>query len=287
VDSDTFQSALGTRFQAKPPASNDGEVRERHSANREAWNEGAEGYTRNLEPTLADLRARKSSLHPIERANLGNLRDWCHTAIHLQCASGEDTLSLWLEGAQQVVGVDISDVHIQNAEYLSNALDAPAQWYCCDILDTPEQLNGSADLVYTGQGALCWLHDLDGWAAVIARLLKPGGMLHLLDDHPITWLFEMDANSLVASGLDYFHHTEVSQSWAASYLGDLGRPVEQHAKKYERLWPIADVFQALRRAGLQIEQFGEHSEQYWDNFPNLPAELRARIPNTFSLVARR
>jgi len=46
-----------------------------------------------------------SNLHPIERANLGDLRPWCRAAIHLQCASGRDTLSLWNEGAGRVVGV--------------------------------------------------------------------------------------------------------------------------------------------------------------------------------------
>ena len=102
-----------------------------------------------------------SSLHPIERANLGDLRTWCGTAIHLQCASGRDTLSLWNEGVAEVIGVDIADVHIANAQRLSAALGAPATWYRCDVLETPSTLDGRADLVYTGQGALCWLHDLD------------------------------------------------------------------------------------------------------------------------------
>ena len=51
-------------------------------------------------------------------------------------------------------------------------------------------------------GALCWLHDLDGWAAVIARLLKPGGILSVFDDHPVNWLFEMDTETLVATGYE-------------------------------------------------------------------------------------
>jgi hypothetical protein len=69
-----------------------------------------------LEDTLAFLRAGGSNLHPIERTNLGDLRAWCTTAIHLQCASGCDTLSLWNEGVTRVIGIDISDLHIANAE---------------------------------------------------------------------------------------------------------------------------------------------------------------------------
>lgn len=187
----------------------------------------------------------------------------------------------------QVIGVDISDVHIANARRTGEALAAPARWYCCDVLDTPHELDGVADLVFTGRGALCWLHDLDGWAAVVARLLKPGGVAHIFDDHPVSWLFGQETAELVATGLDYFAHSDASQGWPATYIGELEVPVERQAVKYERLWPLSAVFGALRRAGLDIERFGEHRDEYWDGFPLLKPELKARIPMTFSMLARR
>jgi SAM-dependent methyltransferase len=281
------KSALGVRFQTVAPASDAREVRARHEANRAGWNEGAQRYTDGLEDAIAFLRAGGSNLHPIERANLGNLRSWCGTAIHLQCASGRDTLSLWNEGAREVVGVDISDVHIANAERLGRALPAPATWHRADVLDAPASLDGTADLVYTGRGALCWLHDLEAWAAVIGRLLKRGGILHLFDDHPVTWLFEQDADSWQPSGVDYFGHAERSQGWPSTYIGALDIPLERQSPKFERLWPLASIFTALRRAGLTIEHFGEHPDSYWDNFPNLKPEYRGLVPRTFSMVARR
>lgn len=131
------------------------------------------------------------------------------------------------------------------------------------------------------------MHDLDAWATVVWRLLKPGGLLHLFDDHPVTWLFEMEADTYVASGLKYFTHSETSRGWPSTYIGDLGRPITEHAQKYERLWPVSVVFQALRRVGLVIEHLGEHPDQYWHNLPNLRSELVGRIPITFSLMARR
>ena len=72
-----------------------------------------------------------------------------------------------------------------------------------------------------------------------------------------------------------------------NYIGDLGIPKEQHARKFERLWPLSDIFQALRRAGLTIEYLGEHPESYWDSFPHLKPEYTGRIPMTFSLLARK
>jgi SAM-dependent methyltransferase len=274
-------------FEPRAVAADAAEVKARHQANRAAWNEGAVRYTEEIAETIAFLAAGKSNLHPVERANLGDLAAWCRSAIHLQCASGRDTLSLWNEGVPQVVGVDISDVHIANARQISAALGAPAAWYRCDVLDTPHELDGTADLVYTGRGALGWLHDLDGWASVIARLLMPGGIVSVFDDHPVTWLFEPETETLVATGYDYFAHSDSSRGWPSTYIGDLDVPVAEQALKYERLWPVSTVFGALRAAGLVVEHFGEHREEYWDGFPKLGPELKARIPMTFSMIARR
>jgi SAM-dependent methyltransferase len=258
-----------------------------HEDNRAAWNEAAQSYAAKLDETIASLRAARSSLHPLERANLADLADWCECAIHLQCASGRDTLSLWLEGASRVVGIDISDLHIENAQRLAAALNAPAMFYRCDLLDAPHELDGTADLVYTGRGALCWLHDIDAWAAVVLRLLRPGGILHVLDDHPLSWLFDVDADRLVPSGYDYFSlAADSSRGWPASYL-TLAVPDERQAVKHERQWTLAQIHQALVGAGLIVEQLGEHPESYWDPFPNLPDEIRRTIPNSFTVVARK
>ena len=59
-----------------------------------------------------------------------------------------------------------------------------ASWYCCDVLAAPPALDGTADLVHTGRGALYWMMDLDAWDRVVCRLLKPGGKLHVFEGHP-------------------------------------------------------------------------------------------------------
>jgi SAM-dependent methyltransferase len=266
------------------------EVRFRHQNNRAAWNEAANSYTEENEERVRLLRTGKSSLHPVERRNferLGVVSQWCNRAIHLQCASGYDTLSLIIEGAREVIGVDISEIHINNARWTTEQLRMPAQWFCCDVLDTPVELNGTADLVYTGQGAINWIHDLDAWANVVARLLCKGGVLSLLEDHPASWLFSQKSERLEASGIDYFTHAEASQGWTDEYIGDLGKPAVQHATKHERLWTIADVFQALVKAGLAVEYLGEHPEEYWSAFPKLNDREKSKIPMTYSIIARK
>jgi SAM-dependent methyltransferase len=274
-------------YEPVAPAANAEQVHAYHQANRIAWNQGASAYRQEIDETIAFLRQGGSNLHPIERAHLGNLRDWCNTAVHLQCASGKDTLSLWNEGVTQVVGVDIAEVHIENARRTGESLQAPARWYCCDVLQTPHELDGCADLVYTGRGAICWLHDLTAWAQVIYRLLKPGGRMHILDDHPVSWLFDQDSPGLQASGVSYFNYAEIAHGWPETYLGDLGLAPEQHADKYERLWPVSAIIQALHDAGLIIDIFGEHAQGYWDSFPKLSPSDQGKIPLTFSILAHR
>lgn len=269
------------------PARSPEEVRRVHASNRAAWNEGAARYTENIAATITFIREGQSNVHRLEREMLGDLAAY-ETAVHLQCASGRDTLSLWVEGVRHVVGVDISDVMIENARRTAAALDAPARWFCCDVIDTPGELDATADLVYTGRGALNWMHDIGAWAAVIARLLKPGGVASIFDTHPASWLFEEDASELrVMKGVNYFGIAWESQGWPSTYIGELEQPASRQSVKADRLWTLADVFGALTGAGLVVEHLGEHPDAYWDAFPNLDAESRARIPQTFTMRARR
>jgi hypothetical protein len=43
---------------------------------------------------------------------------------------------------------------------------------------------------------------------------------------------------------------------------------------------------ALVEAGLLLERFEEHPDQYWPQYPNLPEEIARRVPHTFSLLMR-
>jgi hypothetical protein len=41
------------------------------------------------------------------------------------------------------------------------------------------------------------------------------------------------------------------------------------------------------KAGLMIEYLGEHSDEYWNAFPNLIAQEKFKIPMTYSITARK
>lgn len=266
-------------------------MNEQHQGNRAAWNEAAARYEQEIDSDVAFLREGGKNFCPPEFAFLKDLDVWCKRAIHLQCAGGRDTLSLLNLGAHEVVGVDISDRMIACARAKSAALNAPAMWFRCDILETPHELDGTADLVYTGRGAICWLMDLDAWASVVARLLKPGGVLYAFDGHPISWVWDQEADTyrLDPEYGDYFDPRIYSdQGWPTAYIpSDVQAPKEQQAFKYERQWTIGHILNSLVGAGLRLERFEEHPDTYWNQFPKMPEDLRRRLPQTFSLLMRK
>ena len=74
-----------------------------HAANRAAWDEAAERYEGWFEEAVALIRSGGSNLFGVEHDLIGDLRAGAGMgrAIHLQCAAGRDTLSLWNLGARR------------------------------------------------------------------------------------------------------------------------------------------------------------------------------------------
>lgn len=263
---------------------------ERHQSNRLAWNEAAARYAQDIDADIAFLRGGGTHFCPPEREFLAGLGEWCGRAIHLQCAGGCDTLSLWNLGAREVVGVDISEAMLACARAKSDALQAPAQWVQCDILETPHALDGTADLVYTGRGALCWMMDLPAWARVVARLLKPGGRLYVFEGHPLAWVWDQGAEHFRLDPVygDYFDgriHTD--NAWPETYIPATCEPAPGYAPKHERQHTLAQIVNALLNANLGLLRLGEHPDRYWRSMPNMADVELDRLPHTFSLLMER
>lgn len=264
--------------------------RAQHQETGVAWNVTAAIYERDEEADIALLRSGGNSLLAPERRFLQGLHTWCRRAIHLQCAGGTDTLSLWSMGAAEVVGVDISEKMLAVARRKTAALGAAACWYCCDILDTPHELDHTADLVYTGRGALPWMMDIQAWAGVAARLLKPGGTLYVFEGHPLDWVWDMDASSYQLSSRtgDYFSETIAKdRGWPMFSTAIQEYTPKDRLHVHERQWTLGEIMNSLIAQGLRLEHFEEHPDLFWNQFPHLPPELASRLPHTFSLLMRK
>jgi SAM-dependent methyltransferase len=48
-----------------------------------------------------------------------------------------------------------------------------------------DHLAETFDLIFTSYGTIGWLPDLDRWAGVVERFLKPGGTFLFVEFHPV------------------------------------------------------------------------------------------------------
>jgi SAM-dependent methyltransferase len=264
------------------------DVEAMHAANRAAWDEAAERYEGWFDEAVALIRAGGSNLFPVEHDLIGDLHGRCRRAIHLQCAAGRDTLSLWNLGADEVVGVDFSPRMLELARALTAATGAPATWVEADVLEAPHELDGTADLLYTGRGAIIWLQDLNRWAGVLRRLLAPGGRLVIFDGHPAEWLFDGDADGRwTLTDYDYFGGAEASRGWSPEYIDRLSISDAAQHWKFARAWTLGEIVTALLGAGLRLERLTEHPVDWWAGHRDVRPEERGRLPLSFSIVATR
>ena len=219
----------------------------------------------------------------------GSLRglDVCH----LQCHIGTDTVSLAREGAR-VTGVDFSAPALASAARLADRLGVAAAWVETDVLDARAAVAGDFDVVYTSIGTICWLADLDRWAAQVAALLRPGGVFYLRDGHPALYALDEDAPELT---LRYRYFGDgTAQQWddAGTYAGD---GTVAHPRTYEWPHPLSEVVGALLGAGLRLRRLDEGRTLPWRFSPRMvpapgerwrwPGEEADRVPVTFTVVA--
>src|SRR5881394_2546580 len=103
-----------------------------HERNRRSWNEATRAHNSHKHDQAGHLRAGGSTLFPEERELLGELSG--RALVHLQCNSGQDTLSLARLGAR-VTGVDISDEAVTFAQRLSEDSGLAGKFERADIYD--------------------------------------------------------------------------------------------------------------------------------------------------------
>ena len=202
--------------------------------------------------------------------------------LHLMCATGEETLSWAVLGAE-ATGIDISRVNIELATQKANEAGLAVRFICADIGHLPPDLTAADfDVVYTAIGVLVWIPDLDHWARIISAALRPGGRFVLLEEHPIAMAMSgEDGRARVVD--DYFgrHSPIIGTGWAHFPGGeDATEPTHQFS------WPLGDVLNALIGAGLDIERVDEFRTRSDWRFGDAKEDA-AKLPGELLIVARR
>ena len=142
----------------------------RLATNRINWNERTPVHAASAFYDVAGFKAGKNTLKAIELEEVGDVSG--KTLLHLQCHFGLDTMS-WARLGAQATGVDFAKDAIELARALSAEVGTDARFICSNVYDLPNILDEEFDIVFTSLWRLVWLPDLDRWAEVVHRCLKP------------------------------------------------------------------------------------------------------------------
>lgn len=241
--------------------------------NRAVWEAASGKHVREYSELLETARAH-SSLSPCELQVLRPLLASSPDVVHLQSGHGLDDLDLVAAGARRVASVDFSEVAATAAQRRARDMASACRYVVAEVPGVPFR-DQCADLVYTGKGALIWMRDLNAWAADAARLLRPGGHLFVYEAHPMVPLWTWDHDETrIRPDRSYFARSHQNDTFPA------GGAVEWQ-------WTLGQIISAVIAAGLGVRHIAEHAEPFWRPRGVTAAAWQGRLPNTFSLLARR
>lgn len=206
---------------------------------------------------------------PFEWDILGDLRH--RDLVHLQCHLGTETLDFARRGAR-TVGLDFSEGSVRAARQIAARANVEIDYVCANVYDAATALGGRRfDVVYTGKGALCYLPDLAKWAEVVTALLKPGGLLYVVEFHPVLNSLgptpRAEDSELVLRN-DYLGGRGEQRRDSAHTYTD-GPDLTEATTAYEWRHGLGDVVTALVGSGLQITALHETDLLPWQRWRHM------------------
>ena len=279
-------------------ADNGAPAEDYRQVNRANWDDRAAAHAASPDYALDRFRADPTFLSHVVQFDLPRLGDVAGLdGVHLQCHIGTDTLSLARLGAS-ITGLDFSPASLAVARELAAETGAEVRYVEADVYSAVEALGAERfDLVFTGIGALCWLPDIERWAAVVAALLRPGGRLFLRDGHPACWAVDdTRTDDLLVLDYPYFERAEpVIWDEDGTYVAT--NTTFSHNRTH--LWShgLGETITALLGQGLTLTGLTEHDTIPWQPFPGRMERVELdewrlvdrpwRLPLTYTLQARK
>ncbi|MDQ6811729.1 MAG: class I SAM-dependent methyltransferase [Actinomycetota bacterium] len=236
--------------------------------NRASWDERAPAHADSPDYAVARFLEDPQFISGVVRFDaprLGDVRGL--RGVHLQCHIGTDTISLVRLGAT-MSGLDFSPPALEQARRLARETGADVELVEADVYDAVQALGaGRFDFVYTGIGALCWLPDIERWADVVTRLLKPRGRLFMREGHPMLWaLADARPDGMLVVDYPYFQREEpLVYTAGGTYVQT--EATFAHNTTHEWNHGLGEVLTALLTRGFRITGLAEHDSIPWEAFP--------------------
>jgi ubiquinone/menaquinone biosynthesis C-methylase UbiE len=244
------------------------------ASNRVVWEQASQKHLREYDELLASAQA-DNQLFARERELLAPLLAEAPVVVHFQSGHGLDDIALVKAGAAHVVGVDYSSVAVDAAQRRADELGVDCRYIVSEVPGVPLEA-ASADLVYTGKGALIWMRDIDAWARDVARVVRPGGHLFVYEAHPAVPLWTWDEDEpRIRPDRSYFAKSHINDTFPAN-----------GAQEWQ--WTLGQIVTAISSAGLQVQVLEEYAEPFWRPQDNTAAAAwSGRLPNAYALLAQK
>lgn len=257
-------------------------------ANKKLWNNKTPVHVASAFYNVPAFKAGTTSLNSIELDEVGDVSG--RKLLHLQCHFGMDTIS-WARRGALATGLDFSDKAIVEAKALATELNVPVNFVCSNVYDAEQNIKEQFDIVFTSYGTIGWLPDLNKWASIISKMLKSGGRFHMVDFHPMVWMFDNDFTHFKYS---YFNTGQPIEEESNGTYAD--RHADLKDKEYGWNHSISDILNALIKAGLTINFFNEHNYSPYNCLNNMveiqPGQwqlkgMEGKVPLLYSIGAGR
>ncbi|MBQ5316456.1 MAG: class I SAM-dependent methyltransferase [Oscillospiraceae bacterium] len=162
-----------------------------------------------------------------------------------------------LMGAK-VTSADISERQLENAKVISDGWGLDIEYVCDNTMYLSQTKDASYDLVYTSNGTLTWIGDLNEMYRNISRVLKVGGYSAVYDMHP-------------------FNRPFAGEAWKAPEIR------KSYYDVFPDLhWRVQDVINSIISAGLAISEMAElpaTDASFWYTYDELKTKKQEETEN--------
>jgi len=253
------------------------------TANRLAWEKAAPIHRKHNQAELIESFSKPGFivLDEVETKCLNELGIAGKDVAQLCCNNGRELLSIKNMGAGRCVGFDGAQGFVDQGHELAGASGLDVEFVCTDIYDIDDTFSASFDVVTITIGVLGWMPDLNGFFAVAADLIKPGGALFIYEQHPLLDMIEpAEASAPIVWELSYFNKEPYVETDGLDYYGN-----EKYDSKPATSFShtMADIIMAGISNGLAVEHFEEFPHHISNTWWNVE-ESNIGLPMCYTLI---
>lgn len=251
--------------------------------NRDAWEEAAPvHHHHNQAHLIADFGVSgHTCLDEIETELLKAIGLEGKDVAQLCCNNGRELISVKNMGAARCVGFEGTSGFVSQARELNTAAGQDCEFVEGDVYAIPAAFDADFDLVTVTIGVFNWMPDIDGFFAVAARLLRPGGKLFVYEQHPILDMIKPGGkDDPVEWAYAYFDAEPYKSDQGLDYFAG-----EPYASKqmFEFTHTLSDVITAGLNAGLRLEHFKEYPHHISNTWYNVEHQ-GPPLPMSYTLI---